>query len=60
MRAASHHPQGVFGIRRLPADGVTTRALFHVHETNVTISQTLKEENDGVPILCGVRRLQRG
>ena len=60
MRAASHHPQGVFGIRRLPADGVTTRTLFHMDETDVTSARTLKEKNDGVPILCGVRRLQRG
>ena len=57
MRAVGHHLQGVLGIRRLPADGVTTRARSH--DTNVTTTQTLEEgEDDGVPILCGVRGLR--
>ena len=57
MRAVGHHLQGVLGIRRLPADGVTTRARSH--DTNVTTTQTLEEgEDDGVPIFCGVRGLR--
>ena len=62
MRAGSHQPQGAFGIRRQPADGVTSRVLFHVHSANVTMTtmtRTPKEENDGIPILRRVRRLQR-
>ena len=57
MRAVRHQPQGVFGIRRQPADGVTNRAVLHAANVTTIPTLTLKENNDGVPILCGVRRL---
>ncbi len=57
MRAVRHQPQGVFGIRRQPADGVTSCAVLHTANVATIPTLTLKENNDGVPILCGVRRL---
>jgi hypothetical protein len=57
MRVVRHQPQGVFGIRRQPADGVTSRAALHTANVTTIPTLTLKETNDGVPILCGVRRL---
>jgi hypothetical protein len=57
MCAVRHQPQGVFGIRRQPADGVTRRAVLREAHVTTIPMLTLKENNNGVPILCGVRRL---